>query len=186
VKLSLRLEHTTLLLSSISKPFFLKSIKSKVLTTSKGINHPQINAITSNSKLIHINEGKKINLAQLCTRTDKNFKNELSKGNYEFIIDKIMFLNSKSYDAIYIHVEEKVGNNEYFLSDFIKLVQSYTNLPLVIAANSSYSLDHALRVYKGIAGVKLLEMQEQKKNEMLHIIRKYGSVIFEKDNICEI
>lgn len=157
---------------------YVKEIKAKTSVKKKESCKTKTNVITSNTKFLTIEDNKKYNIGRLNSKSDNTFYNELLRGNYNFVIDKILFLNSKGYDAIYINVDRNSSKNDYFLSDFIKMAQSYINLPFIIESDNVRALDYALKIYKGVAGVII---QNNYKKEVKDIFKRYGSVQLSED-----
>lgn len=163
-------------------PEYISAIKSRVgsLEVSKAAKKCE-RVITSDVNYVNLEENKQLNIGLLNTENDSRLLNELTGGNLEYITDKALDMAYEGYDAIYINVE-KVIKQENILGEVLNIAQSYIKAPFIVDTNDSKQLEHALRVYKGKAGV-IVENAEAGIEPLLTAAKKYGSTVVGKNEI---
>jgi 5-methyltetrahydrofolate--homocysteine methyltransferase len=164
-------------------PEFIKAIKIGL----KGMEIPKMKnrcekIITSNTKLLDIDNIKKINAGSIAAEKDKELSSQLEKGNFEYIVDMAMDLATEGFEAIYINVDS-LGGDDKLLSKVVNSAQGYIKEPFIIETKDSCALENALRIYRGKAGVIINGYPDNEIEDLLMVAMKYGSTIVEKDLI---
>ncbi|MCX7923411.1 MAG: homocysteine S-methyltransferase family protein [Clostridia bacterium] len=161
-------------------PEFIKAIKQNL----EGVEVPEIQkkyeqVITSATKLLNIEKSDKLNIGQLNAENDDDLFNELSNGNVDYVVDKVMELGCEGYDAIYINVDKVDGDKE-LLAQVVNTAQGYMREPFIIETKDHEALNIALRLYRGKAGVIVNGYSNEVMQELLITAKKYGSTIVDK------
>jgi 5-methyltetrahydrofolate--homocysteine methyltransferase len=164
-------------------PEFIKEIKASL----KGIEIPKLKSrcekvITSNTKLLSIENIEKINAGSLNSESDKELFDQLRNLNFEYIIDTAMDLSSEGYEAVYIKVDS-VNGDELLLSKVVDLAQGYLKEPFILETKNCRALENALRIYRGKAGVIVNGYPDNEIEELLMVAMKYGSTIIDKNMV---
>lgn len=161
-------------------PEFIKALKESL----KGIEVPKFKSrcekiITSNIKLLSIENVEKINVGSIKAEQDSELFTQLQKGNLEYIVDLAMDLSSEGFEAIYINVDNMKGE-ELLLSKVVNVAQGYLKEPFILETQNSKALEKALRIYRGKAGVVVNGYPDNEIEELLMVAMKYGSTIIDK------
>jgi 5-methyltetrahydrofolate--homocysteine methyltransferase len=153
-----------------TNPEHIKEI-SKIVKGSKPVSFPlNIDFIASYTKQIAFDKLNCADMGRIDVNVDKSLKSSLKAGNIDSITDLSMDLLDDSPDIIIIDVDFEEGSDE-LLAKVVEEAQTYLKQPFVLKSDNPESLNAALRIYKGRAGV-LTNMS----NEITDIINKYGAV----------
>ncbi|MCX7745545.1 MAG: homocysteine S-methyltransferase family protein [Clostridia bacterium] len=160
-------------------PEFIKAIKSEI----DRVEIPKVpgkteQVITSQVKLLNIERLEKIRAGQINADLDKEFLEEVKKGNMDYVVDKAIDLSCEGFDAIYVKID-KIGQWPEFVNGVINTAQSYIKEPFIVESNIPEVLEDILRVYKGKAGIVLNHCSSEKMEKLLLVAKKYGSTVID-------
>lgn len=161
-------------------PEFIKAIKESL----KGTEVPKIKTkcqkiITSNTKLLNIENIDKINSGYFNAEKDEELLKQLQNGNQEYIVDTSIDLSAEDFDAVYFNVDCVNGDSQ-LLAKVVNSAQGYLKAPFILDTKDSKALEKALRIYRGKAGVVVNGYPDNEIEELLMVAMKYGSTIIDK------
>lgn len=141
------------------------------------VGNPPGRAITSSVKYLQVHEDGTIRAGRLDAGMDEALRRELSSGNIEGAADAAMELASEGNEAVYVNVDA-AGGVDRLLEKVVNAVQGYVREPLILETSNPKALESALRIYKGVAGVRIgSKVGEPDREQLIAAARKYGSVI---------
>jgi 5-methyltetrahydrofolate--homocysteine methyltransferase len=161
-------------------PEFIKKIKEQIDNAHK-YEPPAEDGkliITSSYKIVEVNIPERLNICYLSADKDAELLSELNSGTLEGVTDIVMDLLGCDYDAIYINVDaaERESN---LLSEVVDIAQGYLKEPFIIETSNPESLELALRIYRGKAGVIVGNGDSKVANSLETIAKYYGSTILQ-------
>jgi 5-methyltetrahydrofolate--homocysteine methyltransferase len=153
-----------------TRPEFIAEI-SKLVKDRKPVSFPlNIDFITSSTRAVAFDGIKSEEIGWIDINKDEDLKKDLLSGEISVITDAAMDLAEEDFALIAIDVDTQ-GAGKLLLSDVVKEAQTYLKPPLVFKTNNPESLEAALRIYKGRAGVLT-----DNSDEIGVILEKYGAV----------
>ncbi|NJD01124.1 MAG: homocysteine methyltransferase, partial [Ruminiclostridium sp.] len=132
--------------------------------------------ITSGTRTFPVAELKTGSVGKLDTSIDNELLYRLNKGDFTYLEDLVLDLSTESFDAVMINTDAAAGNGE-LLARTVNIAQSYIKVPLILKTVNPSTLENALRIYKGIAGIVADEAENENRNRILKLAGKYGSEI---------
>ncbi len=137
--------------------------------------------ITSNVKHINADSIDWNNVGIFDADKDLELAEALRRNDLSYVEDMALDIASEGYDAVYVSIGG-VNSDLLMLSRVVDKIQWYVREPLIIAAPGEQSLEAALRLYRGIAGVLIRKASESLKG-ISHIVSKYGGVMIDADKL---
>ena len=131
--------------------------------------------ITSSTKYIAPEAFSGADTGRLDAGSDSGLRGELKKGNLAYVEDAALDLASEGHSAVYINTDAAGADD--MLQNVVNIAQGYVRAPLILETARPQELEKALRIYKGIAGVIIGDVAGDIREELMRIIKKYGSVI---------
>jgi len=160
-----------------STPDYIKALKRKVsFLQPVAVRQGPSGIITSSVRYV---DCKKLDWQQvgiLDASKDKGLLDALYKNDFSFIEDTALDMASEGYDAVYVNVDAANGDDG-LLSSVVDRIQWYVKAPLIIETAKPVSLNKALRIYRGVAGVAAANMSEQSQSFLKEVAAKFGCVI---------
>lgn len=153
-----------------TRPEFIAEI-SKVVSECNAVSFPlNVDFITSSTKEISSEDINQTEMGWIDINKEETLKRDLLAGDVSSITDIAMDLMEEDYGLIAIDVDV-VGADELLLSHVVKEAQTYLKQPFILKSHNPKSLEAALRIYKGRAGVitKPCDCVDE-------ILYKYGAV----------
>lgn len=153
-----------------TRPEFIAEI-SKIVRESDAVSYPlNVDFITSSSKAISFEDIKQTDIGWIDIKIEETLKKDLLAGDMSAITDTAMDLMEEDYELIAIDVDVPEAD-ELLLANVVKEAQTYLKQPFILKSDNPKSLEAALRVYKGRAGVitKASDCVDE-------ILNKYGAV----------
>ena len=169
-------------------PEFIRAIRASIegISAPEAYNGRRRRLITSSVRMLELREGKiDINIRMLSSDLDERLACELSKGNLNYIEDISMDISAEDPDAVYINIDgvERAGADERLLADVVNIAQGYIKAPFIIETRNPEALEHALRLYRGIAGVAAGCYGCKELEALKKVADKYGGLIIDKKTI---
>lgn len=164
-------------------PEFVRAIKEKVIGFDAPVfeeKFPQ--AIASPFRLLNVEGTGPINAGSMSAETNKEFASAIVNDDMDAVADMSLDMSTEDYDAVHICINDSRGD-EKLLARVVNTVQGYVKVPLIIESSNPVALGHALRIYKGRAGVIFSGNDSQLAEELAGVAEKYGSVIIDKSRI---
>lgn len=167
-------------------PEFISAIKGELTksTFNMDTTQPKLTTglfICSGSKYINVENIEKSKIGFFVDNSNAGtFKQNLNPASMDIIADRTFDLTSQDYDVIYLNLDTIVRPE--LSMDVVKTFQTYSKLPLIFQAHSSASLEYALRVYNGKAGV-VIDHTDDYTFDLIISAKKYGSTMVDKSLI---
>ncbi|MGI6669500.1 MAG: homocysteine S-methyltransferase family protein [Acetivibrionales bacterium] len=157
-------------------PPYISALKSKIEGMEPGsvMKRPS-GYITSTAKYIHISEIDQDNTGLLDASSDEGFLEAVVRNDWSYIEETALDMAAEGFDAIRINVD-RAGKDATLLRHVVDRVQWYVREPLILETDNAASLENALAVYRGVAGV-VINGEEPSKAALKETAKKYGSVI---------
>ncbi len=153
-----------------TRPEFIAEI-SKVVSKSNAEKFPlNVDFITSSSKAVAFSDIKGSNIGWIDINKEESLKNDLLAGDISSVTDTAMDLMEEDFGLIAIDVDIPEAD-EMLLSKVVKEAQTYLKQPFILKSDKPKSIEAALRIYKGRAGVIT-----KASGFMDEILSKYGAV----------
>lgn len=153
-------------------PEYIKSLKNRVRDIKPATPKvPAKDIITSATAYLEAIGIKTGNTGEINATKDKMLLEALNKDDMSYVEDLAIDTSAEGYDALYINIDAATGG-DMMLSRIVNIVQSYVKAPLIIESSNTEALKNALRIYRGVAGVKTNRVQDITK-----ISGRYGFVL---------
>lgn len=158
-------------------PEYIKELRESL----KGIeatapNERSKTVITSSTRISDTKKLKCENVGMLDFRKDEALLSIVQNASLDDFDDIAIDMSTQENDAIYISLESE---DNLLLAKVIDRVQWYAKAPLIIETESPEALNHALRIYRGVAGVVLKKWNDDTTEAIKAVAEKYGSVLVE-------
>lgn len=134
--------------------------------------------IASANNMIDISEFDDVNMGKLDTYNDEELFEELSNGNMEFLIDRLMGFSA--CNSIHINVDRLKEKD--IIEKVVDAVQTYSRKPVIIESTDYDIIEKALRKYNGKAGVVIDKSNNSDIEKIVKIIGKYGGTIIDNSD----
>lgn len=157
-------EYIKLLHSAIQSK---KRVKKEIKKTS---------AVSSATKVVDINGVRAIG-ERINPTGKKLFKEELRKGNIDYIIKEALKQVECGADILDINLGLPEINEKEMMVRVIKEIQSVTDIPLQIDSMDPEVIEAALRIYNGKAIVNSVNGEQKSLKNILPIVKKYGASV---------
>jgi 5-methyltetrahydrofolate--homocysteine methyltransferase len=160
-------------------PKYIKALKSAL--SSAEIKPPKnrtVKVLASGVRLVSIVSLNWNNIKMIDAGKDAELMEKLKARDFTYIEDLALDLSTEGYDAVVVDVDRAAGETD-LLEKTVNMLQGYIREPLILRTNSDSSLEKALRIYKGIAGVVIGDSDYVEKTKLLKIVEKYGSEVIE-------
>lgn len=159
-------------------PPFISALKSRIAGMEPGpAKKIPSGYIASPVKYIHVSEINRHNTGLLDASSNDDLLEAIAGNDWPYVEETALDLASEGFDAVRINVDA-AGKDAMILSRVIDRVQWYVREPLVLETEDPASLENALVIYRGVAGV-VIKGEESTKAALREIANKYGSVILE-------
>lgn len=135
-------------------------------------------AITSGMKYLEADELYKSDIGRLDAASSSVLLAELKQNNLSYAEDVVLDFSTEGNAAVYINVDAASGDG--LLKKVVNIAQSYIRQPLIIETSRPDELEKALRIYKGVAGVIIGDVNDNLREELMKPVTKYGSVLLRK------
>ena len=158
-------------------PEFIKALKAKVGSLEPSpVKKRPAGIITSNVRHVDTAKLDFKNIGVLNASKDPLLLEALNKNDLSYVEDAALDLASEGYDAVYVNVDDANGNDD-LLSRVVDRVQWYVKDPLILETSIPDTLENALRLYRGVAGVIAGKNHIPEETALKEAAAKYGSVI---------
>lgn len=165
-------------------PEFIKAIKENLVNVEiPDLGYKSEHVIASGTRRLSLEGSGKINTGKIFAAEDAQLVKELSDSNFDYISDLALDLSTEDYDAIYVNVDTENGKDST-LSKVVNEAQGFIKAPFVLETSNAKSLDLALRIYKGKAGVIIQNCNNDCLEELISVAKKYGSAIVESSKLA--
>ena len=153
-----------------TRPEFIAEI-SKSVNECNAVEFPlNIDFITSSSKAVSFFDIKEADIGWIDINKEESLKKDLLGGEVSSITDTAMDLMEEDYGVIAIDVDIPEAD-PMMLSNVVKEAQTYLKQPFILKSDNPKSIEAALRIYKGRAGVIT-----RASGYMDKVLYKYGAV----------
>lgn len=163
-------------------PEFVAAIKKSV----DGVAIPPImqesheKMIASSVSIADVDDIDNLNIGWINTASDKELADGLEHGDMDIVIEKALDIASGGYDAVYINIDS-VNVDGHMLSNVVNIAQGYIKAPLIFKTARPESLEKAVRIYKGKAGVSVEGYNLEVTDKLIEIAKRYGCTIIDRD-----
>jgi 5-methyltetrahydrofolate--homocysteine methyltransferase len=159
-------------------PLFVSALKSRIAGMEPGpIMERPSGFITSAAKNIHISKIDRDNTGLVDVSSDNDFLEAIEGNDWSYVEETALDMASEGFDAVRIKADG-IGKDAMLLSRVVDRVQWYVREPLILETEDAASLENALIIYRGVAGV-VIKGEESGKAALGEIAKKYGAVIME-------
>ncbi len=153
-----------------TRPEFISQI-SKAVKECDAVKLPvNVDYITSASKAVSFSDIKQADIGWVDINKEETLKNDLMAGDTSSITDIAMDLMEEDYELIAINMDIPEAD-VLLLSKVVAEAQTYLKQPFIFKSDNPKSIEAALRIYKGRAGVIT-----KASGFMDEILCKYGAV----------
>lgn len=157
-------------------PEFIKALKEGLKgCTPAPVRQVKDDIITSGTRYIDVNKLNWSNVGAIDADKDGELAEALRRDDLSYIEDMALDIASEDYDAVYVNISG-LNSDPLLLSRVVDKIQWYVREPLIIEASGEQSLEAALRLYRGIAGVVAGKESETVK-DISSIASRYGCIM---------
>ena len=170
-------------------PDFIQTLATN--ETIESVNHKKRHGVCSSSQMVEIN-GVRVIGERINPTGKKRFQQALKEHDLNYIMERAIEQSDAGADILDINVGLPGIDEVQMMIDVVKAVQSVVTLPLQIDSSNPQAIEAGLRICNGKAIVNSVNAEDDKLNEILPIVKKYGASVIgltmDKDGIpnsCE-
>ncbi len=160
-----------------TNPNYIKQLKE----TTKNLQVPSRNFSPSSFICTPTNplkiDGVKIIGERINPTGKKRFQQALLEGDLDYILDVAVSQVDAGAQILDVNVGFPGVDEEKMLPKVVKKIQSALDVPLQLDSSNPAALEAALRIYNGKAAVNSVNNDEQSKQSILPIVKKYGASV---------
>ena len=109
--------------------------------------------------------------------TQKKLQEALKTENFDYIRELATSQVDAGADILDVNVVTPGVDEVAILPKVVKIVMDAVQVPICIDINNPAALKEALKVYQGKALVNSVSMEEASFNEVLPLVKEYGSAV---------
>jgi len=107
----------------------------------------------------------------------KMLAKEMAEGDFSRVEQDALAQVAAGAQMLDVNAGIPLADEPHILADTIKLVQSLTNVPLSIDSSIVAALEAGLKVYNGKALLNSVTGEEERLEEVLPLVKKYGCAV---------